>query len=195
MAKIAKNSPMAAVSGKLGTLIFKQVKGQTIITRAPEKPRKESEKQREQRESFRKAITYSRRARSNPETNALYTAIAAASPRSLTAHNVAVTDYLARPVITAVNAEGYTGKAGETLVITTTHPVKVVSLKVQLLTYVGVVVEEGITTEHTSHRDEECLTTEWHYTTTKVNPHREGTRLSLVATDIPKHEVKKTFKI
>jgi len=45
MAKIAKDSPMAAVSGKLGTLIFKQVKGQTIITRAPAKPRKESEKQ------------------------------------------------------------------------------------------------------------------------------------------------------
>lgn len=186
---------MAAVSGKLGTLIFKQVKGQTIITRAPAKPRKESEKQKEQRESFREAIVYSRRARKNPEINALYTAIAAASPRSLTAHNVAVTDYLARPVITAVNAEGYTGKAGETLVITTTHPVKVVSLKVQLLTYVGVVVEEGIATEHTLHRNEECLTTQWHYITTKVNPHRKGTRLSLVATDIPKHEVKKTFKI
>ena len=61
----------------------------------------------------------------------------------LTPHNVAVRDFLQKPVVEAIDLESYTGNCGELIRILATDDFRIVHLEVQILTVDRQVLEEG----------------------------------------------------
>jgi len=63
MAKIADNIILTGIRGMLGDmLVFREVKGQTIVSTKPKKPTSRTQKQQEGQERFKKAVAYAKSA-------------------------------------------------------------------------------------------------------------------------------------
>jgi hypothetical protein len=76
MAKQERNVVTYGLSGKVGDLlVFRQVKGQTIVSKAPKVSTKLSEKQEAHRERFRQAVIYAQAATVEPGSKEVYDAI------------------------------------------------------------------------------------------------------------------------
>jgi hypothetical protein len=123
MAIIKDNIVMEGVSGMLGdVVVFRQLRGKTIMANKPRKPRFQSDLQRENRHRFREASAFAKQAMLDPQKKEYYQAKA----RKLglpNAYTAALTDYMRKPAVTAVKYKGNTsgsiaitaGKAGFSL--------------------------------------------------------------------------------
>jgi hypothetical protein len=77
MAKSKNNVITHGLSGKVGNLlIFRQVDGQTIVSKVPAPPKTSREKQTAHRKRFQQAVLYAKVTISSPETEELYKAAA-----------------------------------------------------------------------------------------------------------------------
>ena len=117
MAKQKNNVVTFGLSGKVGDLlVFRQKYGQTIVAQLPQKSRKVSAKQKAQRKRFQQAVIYAKAAVDSPETGELYRA---AAKQGQTPNNVAIADFMNAPDIEHVDLSGYTGSAGDKILIKT----------------------------------------------------------------------------
>ena len=93
------------LSGMLGdVIVFRQLRGKTIVANRPRKPRFESAHQRENRLRFRQASTFAKRVLQDPEKKAYY--LSKARKLNLpNAYTAALTDYMRKPAITAVKCK------------------------------------------------------------------------------------------
>jgi len=95
MAKVVMNELMKALSGQIGGLVFRQMpNGDVLVSMAPNfSRRKFSKGQKKHQQSFREAAAY---ARSAAKTQPIYAELAKGT---LTAYNIAVSDWFNPPVI------------------------------------------------------------------------------------------------
>ena len=102
---------MRGARGALGKeLVFRQRAGKTVISLPPKPPKgPSSELQQMTRTRFREAMLYARAELADPLKKAAY---AARALPGQTAWNVAVADYLRRPVIEHVEAVNHGGSQG-----------------------------------------------------------------------------------
>ena len=85
MAKSVNNIVTHGLSGKVGNLlVFSQRKGKTIVSVAPKKSNKATDKQLALRTKFQEAVIYSKAARQDPNLKPQYEADA--KEQGLTAH-------------------------------------------------------------------------------------------------------------
>lgn len=106
MSIIKDNILMEGVSGMLGdVVVFRQLRGKTIMANRPSKPRFQSELQRENRRRFAKASAFAKQAMQDPQKKEYYRAKARrlGLPNGYTA---AITDYMRKPQVTAVKTKG-----------------------------------------------------------------------------------------
>jgi hypothetical protein len=115
MAIIKNNIVMEGVSGMLGdVVVFRQLRGKTIMANKPRKPRFQSDLQRGNRHRFREASAFAKQAVLDPEKKEYYKAKA----RKLglpNAYTAALTDYMRKPAVTSVK---YKGNAAGSIAIT-----------------------------------------------------------------------------
>ena len=110
MAKSVNNIVTHGLSGKVGNLlVFSQRKGKTIVSMAPKKSNKATDKQLELRTKFQEAVIYSKAARQDPNLKPQYETDA--KEQGLTAHNIAVADFLKAPKIESIDRHTCTGAA------------------------------------------------------------------------------------
>lgn len=115
MAIIKDNIIMEGVSGMLGdVVVFRQLRGKTIMANKPRKPRFQSELQRENRVRFRRAAAFAKHAMQDPQKKAYYQA-KARKLKLPNAYTAAITDYMRKPVVTAIK---HHGKAPGSIAIT-----------------------------------------------------------------------------
>jgi hypothetical protein len=123
MAIIKNNIVMEGVSGMLGdVVVFRQLRGKTIMANKPRKPRFQSDLQRENRHRFRAASAFAKQAMLDPEKKEYYK-VKARKLGLPNAYTAALTDYMRKPAVTAVKYKGNTsgsiaitaGKAGFSL--------------------------------------------------------------------------------
>lgn len=144
MARVTGNSLLRGVSGKIGSLVIRQVGDQTIVSAAegpgPRAPR--SPKQQAQLDRMYRAQLYAKAQMLDPDAKARYaTGIDA---RRTSAYTVAVADYLNAPTITRVDLSGYRGRPGDALQIWATDDFAVTAVHVRILsTPDGPEVESG----------------------------------------------------
>jgi len=96
MATVATNVLINGLSGKFGsTLLFKTLRGKTIVSAVPRKPdkKKESEAQRTTRSTFQKATRWAQTILLDPETKAYYQQRARVL-KLPNAYTAAITDYM-----------------------------------------------------------------------------------------------------
>lgn len=73
MAIIRDNILTEGMTGMLGDmLVFKNLRGKTIVCKRPSRPRRQSARQQENRNKFREASAWAKAVLLNPQTKAYY---------------------------------------------------------------------------------------------------------------------------
>lgn len=112
MAIVKDNILTEGFSGMFGgTIVFRQLRGKTIVSNRPRKPQRESEHQRANRDRFREASYYAKAAMEDKQKKAYYTH-KARQLRLPNAYTAAITDYMRRPVIVQMKTAITTTREG-----------------------------------------------------------------------------------
>ena len=179
MAKSKNNIVMQGTSGAIGDmLVFRQVAGQTVISRRPKKPMGDpSLAQQEVRDRFREAAFYTKNIVNDPLQYEVY---ASKALPGQSAFNMAFKDYMKPPVIkeSNISATGYTGAVGSQIRVRAIDDFKVISVTVTLTDTNGSVLESGEAEQSANGID-------WLYTATVENASLPGTRITVKAHDRP----------
>ena len=181
MSKVELNALVNGFSGKIGNAVLVRRGSRTLLSSRPKKRTSEpTEKEKAQRDLFRRAAAYAKARLKDPAAKAEYAAIAA-NKESMSAFTVAVTDFLKAPVIDAVKTDAYTGKVNDVVSAKVGDGFKIVSMKVVITLPTNAVLETGAATF-------DAVTLEWKYVATQANNTLAGTKIKFTATDRPGHE-------
>lgn len=178
MASSNENVITQTYSGKFGKqLVFRRRGDKSIMAKKPRKRKGNAgtELQVAFREKFNTAVLYAQEARNNPELMAAY---AAKRRDNQTAFNVAFLDAYKGPVVSNLRTEGYTGEAGQQILVKAVDNFRVEKVTVQITGADGNILEEGQAQKLSNAID-------WAYTTTVANPALAGTTLRISAQDVP----------
>jgi hypothetical protein len=104
MATVQVNPIINGLSGMLGrTIVFKNLRGKTIVTSYPRPPKKQSEQQRANRSKFRDATFYAQTVLLD-ETKKAYYQKKAKELKLPNAYTAAITDYMRSPQLKEVTS-------------------------------------------------------------------------------------------
>ena len=108
MAIIRDNLVTEGMSGMLGDmLVFKNLRGKTIVCKRPSRPRKQSASQKENRNKFREASRWAKTMLLDPNKKEYYQKKALKLKLS-NAYTAAIADFMRAPSVKQVNAYGDT---------------------------------------------------------------------------------------
>ena len=187
MTRLKVNPIIEGMSGKMGELVFKRYGDEVIIARAPDMSQRTfSPGQLAAQERFRKAAQYGKLALAEPASRAAYEAAAQAAGTPVFALTVA--DFFKAPSVDELNVSGYTGKAGESIVVLAHDDFEVVAVTVNIKDAGGQATESGaaIQTPPESGR--------WVYTTKQAVASLTGVVITATASDRPGNMGTKTEK-
>jgi hypothetical protein len=103
MAIVKNNAIIEGISGMVGkSIVFKQVRGKTIMCNRPPKPSTESDQQKENRDRFRKASQWAKTVLQDPEQKAYYQK-KAHKLKLPNAYTAAIADYMRSAKVKQVN--------------------------------------------------------------------------------------------
>jgi hypothetical protein len=180
MAKAELNPLLAALHGPIGNLVLVHDGNRIYVRAKGERTVPSSESQVAHTSRFGMASRWAKTLLTDPVVKAAY---ARACHDHLTAHNIAVHDYLHGPVIDAIGLESYTGNPGDLIRILATDDFKIARVTVQLRTAGGDLIEQGAA-------EWNVLENNWLYTAqTGISP---GTTLRVEATafDLPGNQAR-----
>jgi hypothetical protein len=175
MAK-SKNSVITyGLSGKVGNLlVFKQVNGQTIVSKVPSPPKTSTEKQTAPRKRFKQAVPYAKTAINSPETKELYRQ--AATEKGKKSFNLAVADFFNAPDIDSIDISEYSGNPGDRIRIVATDDFAVKPVSVRIINVDGSLVEEGEAVQSAGSL--------WIYTAVQHSEHPDGGKIIITVSDL-----------
>jgi hypothetical protein len=175
MARVTRNSLLRGISGKLGTLVVRQVGDQTIVQAAeapgPRAPR--SPAQQAHLDRMYPAQCYAKAQVQDPAAKARYAT--GIDQRRTSAYTVAVADFMNPPVITALLTTRYHGQPHDVLIVAATDDFAVAAVHVSICSPAGVLLEAGPATPQPDGR--------WHYLAQTTQPALPGLRLEAEARD------------
>jgi hypothetical protein len=176
MATSNNNVVTHGLSGKIGDLLlFRQWFGRTVVGKIPSGPSSLTPTMAAAREKFRNAANWAKAALANALVQALYKEKAG---QGISAHNLALADYIRAPRVAEIKTDGYTGAVGSTIEVLAVDDFKVQSVLVTILAPNGNILEQG----NAMQPQPDAL---WVYTATVANPSLPGSRIKVVAKDLP----------
>ncbi|MDR2919835.1 MAG: hypothetical protein LBV72_10785 [Tannerella sp.] len=179
MARINENLFVLGASGMVGKqMVYRNCKGGIILQKRPRRTQKQTDAQIAQVNRFKEAVIYAKAALADEATRKAYSEKARNSAYALSAHNVAVGDYLNAPIINKVNLERYSGLAGEEIVISAIDDFEVKEVAVEIRQSDNTLVEKGKALANGNGLD-------WIYTTQWVNTMVAGSIITACAVDRP----------
>jgi hypothetical protein len=183
MADVNLNALVDGLSGKVGkNVVLRQRGGRTFLSTRPAGSSIVSVKQQEQRDRFQRAVRYARTALLKPEVKAEYEELVK-DKEFLSSFTAAVTDYFKAPEISEIDLSGYTGKAGDQIIMRSSANFKITEVEVTLLQVDGTVVESGDAVSTDPAR------LEWTYLATQEVALITGLKVVVAAKDRPGKEV------
>jgi len=188
MAHVKNNRVTKRLSGKFGDIMFKQIGNKTYAFPTPQRPKKESEKQRSNRDKFKEATQFAHAAMENEEKKAHYKKLAK-KLKLPNAYTAAITDYMRKPEISGVDTKRYNGKpGGEIGIIAEKKGIKVERVNVIISSPNNDVIEYG-----TAHRN---TINGWGYQSRLITPSPYTSyRIMITATDATDQSVDKTILV
>lgn len=126
----AKLHPMfEEVSGQMGEMVFRVVRGKVVVSRKPALDTSTpSEEQIEHRERFKQAVAFGKSVMADAGVRALYEA--AAKAKDMPVFALTVADFFNAPTIVSIDATNYNGQAGGTIKIITDDDFGVAKVRV-----------------------------------------------------------------
>lgn len=184
MAKADLNATFDYIRGAIGGIVFKRVRGKTILTKKPVFKKPPSAAQLAQRQRFREATDYAKRAQADPVLRPLYEPVA--RKRQVAVFTVALRDFLNAPSIRCLYLQFYQGKPGDSIGIHATDDFGLAELEVSLITLDGTLVERGEAGLHSGS---------WSYRTTVEVAHGSRLRLEVAGSDYAGNRVRAAEEI
>jgi hypothetical protein len=114
MAIIHSNSFVKGFSGSLGSVVFRQLRGKTIMSGKPDKVTKQSTLQRENRTRFKAASAWAKAQMLDPDKKSYYWR-KAKKLKLPNAYTAAVSDYMRKGEIKEIDTRQYKGNIGDTI--------------------------------------------------------------------------------
>ena len=144
MARSVNNNLTRGLRGMVGgQMVFRSWNGKTFISVAPQKPKKQSPLQKQNRLKFKEAAGYARSMMKDPIKKAEYQE-KAKKLKLPNAYTAAITDYMRNPEISEVNTSNYSGKAEEKIkVVARKKGFEIQEVEVVIVDKNGEVIEEG----------------------------------------------------
>lgn len=187
MARVVDNILLKGVKGMLGSmLVFRQIKGETIISSRPKKPSSQTPRQLKWQEQFRKATQYAKSAMADASLKEQYAA--GLSPRCSSAYQVAVADYLNSPTITQVIVHPHPITAQKIITIYASDDFRVAEVTVSIHTADGEVQEEGRATPTATDGI-------WEYMVSSTTFPLEEMLATVAAVDLPQNRTSRTVSL
>jgi hypothetical protein len=170
------NPWMTGVRGRYDNLVFRQVRGKTVIS--PFRPRttEPTVAQRGVQTRFKLAAGYASGVLTDTAKRQAYERAAETQNKPL--FGVIIADYLKAPVIEQIDLGGYHGNVGDIIRVMATDDVGVVSVTVRILLPNQTVLEQGPATLHEGA---------WVYTATVAKPAGQTVRIEANALDRPQN--------
>jgi hypothetical protein len=143
MARVTHNPLLQGISGKIGSLVIRQVGGQTIVQSAESKAKRapRSPKQQAHLDRMYQAQLYAKAQLRDPAAKALYAT--RIDQRRTSAYTVAIADYMRPPEILGLDARAYHGRPGDALLIQATDDFEVIAVILRFLSPTGTELETG----------------------------------------------------
>jgi len=179
MAKIKFNSIVDEVSGGFGNVVFRVVRGKTIMARRPDLSGNEaSEGQEAHRERFREAVAYGKSAMADDTMRKFYEQVA--KERDIPVFALTVADFFNAPTINDMDVTGYAGKVNDVIKIKSLDDFGVMRVHVTLSeAQTDVPIENGDAIETATGSGQ------WIYMATAAVSAGTNVRINVVATDRP----------
>ena len=98
-----------------------------------------------------------------------------------TIYSRALEDFMKAPVVETIHTQNYTGAVGDKIVTRATDDFRVTGVRVEIYTANGALLEAGNAFQNINGID-------WGYTTTQANNIVVGTKIKVIATDVPGNE-------
>lgn len=182
MAKITKNHLIKGARGKMGDqFVYKTRGGKTFIAELPEYDPNSTptDSQLKTRDLFGSAAAYAKGAVENEQLKLQYERKA---KKGATAYNMAFRDFLKKPSIKDLLTSRYNGSIGSLIRVKAKDDFRVAEVMVSIHNPEGELVEEGLANLDPINRDI------WIYTATRLNATLTGSKISVVARDLPGNE-------
>lgn len=186
MSIVNENPLLEGASGKFArVVVYRRVRGKVVMAKVPKPQSSVSDEQLVVRKNFSKAAGYAKRQNAKPEVKRLYAEGLTAKKHN--AYLVALSDYLKAPEIASVNLTGYTGAAGQTILIDASDDFRVAAVSVAIQSADGVQIEAG------QAKAGEGFADAWTYVTTADNAAIAGTKVQVTVTDFAGNVTVATF--
>lgn len=170
------------LKGALGKeLVFRDWDGKTIVSKYPKrKKRAPTLRQAAMRERFQLGMVYAKAILEDPDPGMRESYATALQPRQ-NVYSRALQDFMSPPVVKSINPAKYNGVAGSRIVIRATDDFRVVSVRAEIYSAAGTLLEAG-----EAQPDNRGL--DWVYAIVRSNLLTAGSRIKAVATDVPGNE-------
>ena len=144
MAKSTTNGLTHGYYGKVGDMVYRRFGNKSILQKLPDfSGVRWSKAQKGNRKRFRDATVQAHKAMADPELRAFYQKKA---KKGQTAWNVAISDFMLRPVINEIDLHNYHGRKGDTVTVRAHDKYGVAAVLVFIYNGLGVEVESGMAT-------------------------------------------------
>jgi len=143
--------------------------------------------QRANEKRFAAAVIYGHKVLNNPRLREYYRK---KRKEHQSIWNAAISDFMSRPKVEAIDLKGYKGRPGNNISISVCDRLKVESMSVAILNDMGQVIESGPAFARPSSEG-----MEWDYIATVMNPSIKGNRVVVRVTDLPGNVVQETMVI
>jgi hypothetical protein len=143
--KVKLNPMFEQVSGQLGELVFRELRGKTVASRKPVVIADPSADQTAHRERFKQAAAYGKSALADADTRAIYEEYA--RTKNMPVFALTIADYFTAPVIDTLDLAMYTGQAGSLIHISARDEFGVAGVHVAITDQAGSPLENGAAIE------------------------------------------------
>jgi len=145
MSKVELHAPFTTFSGTIGKLVYRKVRGRTIVAVKPDADRPLSEAEVAHRQDFALAATWAKAALQDEGLRPFYEALG--KQRDIPARAAAVSDYLKRPSIEALDLSEYNGQSGDHIYFMASDNAGLIDALVTISDEDGTVFESGTAVE------------------------------------------------
>jgi hypothetical protein len=188
MARVSNNIITQGLSGTIGgTLVFRQVGSQTVVSAAPrESDKAPTAKQLAHQERFQMAALYAKAQLADPAGRAEYEA--ARTEDGGNAYAIAVADFLQAPDIHEIELTDYQGRIGDTIRVRVTDNFRVQAVQLRIENADSSLVEQTAAVRQPNGLD-------WVFTATAANSSLNGDKITILATDKPGNQTTETRQL
>ncbi len=182
------NELTARYHGRFGNAVLRWCRGKSILSKLPDcSIVVKAKAQKANMKRFAAATIYGKKVLNDPKLREKY---AKKKKMYQSIWNAAISDFMSRPKVDAIDVKGYKGLPGNEISISARNRYKFEAVIVTILNILGLVIESGPAVARPSSDS-----MEWDYVVKEINPSYRGSKVVVRVVDLPGNVVQESIVI